>query len=82
MAAQGGGLPTRRSYARLAEALREKRLTIAAVEATTWEPGVSRSTMYRLIAAYRGKGTVPTVESPLMGREARGHLYWTPSANA
>ena len=41
-----------------------KRLTIGAVE----ELSVSRSTMYRLIAAYRAKGTVSSVEPRALGR--------------
>ena len=47
---------------------REKRLTIVDVEAVAWELGVSRSTMYRLIIAYRAKGTVSSVEPQAMGR--------------
>jgi putative transposase len=44
----------------------DKRL--ADVEAQAWELGVSRPTMYRLIAAYRAKGTVSSVEPRPMGR--------------
>ena len=46
----------------------EKRLTIVDVEAVAWELGVSRSTMYRLIIAYRAKGTVSSVEPQAIGR--------------
>jgi putative transposase len=46
----------------------DKRLTVADVEAQAWELGVSRPTMYRLIAAYRAKGTVSSVELRPMGR--------------
>jgi putative transposase len=46
----------------------DKRLTIVDVEAVAWELGVSRSTMYRLIIAYRAKGTVSSVEPRAMGR--------------
>ena len=45
----------------------DKRLTIVDVEAVAWELGVSRSTTYRLIIAYRAKGTV-SVEPRAMGR--------------
>jgi len=40
----------------------DKRLTIGAVAEIAQELGVSRSTMYRLITAYRAKGTVSSVE--------------------
>ena len=46
----------------------DDRLTIADVEAVAWELGVSRPTMYRLIAAYRAKGTVSSVEPRARGR--------------
>ena len=46
----------------------DNRLTIVDVEAVAWELGVSRSTMYRLIMAYRAKGTVSSVEPQAMGR--------------
>jgi putative transposase len=46
----------------------DKRLTIGAVEETAQELGVSRSTMYRLITAYRAKGTVSSVEPRALGR--------------
>jgi putative transposase len=46
----------------------DNRLTIVDVEAVAWELGVSRSTMYRLIIAYRAKGTVSSVEPRAMGR--------------
>ena len=46
----------------------DKKLTIVDVEAVAWELGVSRSTMYRLIIAYRAKGTVSSVEPRAMGR--------------
>src|SRR5271156_997494 len=46
----------------------DKRLTIGAVEETAQELGVSRSTMYRLITAYRAKGTVSSVEPRSKGR--------------
>ena len=40
----------------------DKRLTTGAVEEIAQELGVSRSTMYRLITAYRAKATVSSVE--------------------
>ena len=46
----------------------DKRLTIGAVEEIAQELGVSRSTMYRLITAYRAKGTVSSVEPRAQGR--------------
>jgi putative transposase len=46
----------------------EKRLTTADVEEAAWELGVSRPTMYRLLAAYRQKGTVSSVEPRTRGR--------------
>ena len=45
-----------------------KRLTIDAVEDIALELDVSRSTMYRLIMAYRAKGTVSSVEPGALGR--------------
>ena len=46
----------------------DKKLTIGAVEEIAQELGVSRSTMYRLITAYRAKGTVSSVEPRALGR--------------
>jgi len=46
----------------------DKRLTIGAVAEIAQELGVSRSTMYRLITAYRAKGTVSSVEPRALGR--------------
>ena len=46
----------------------DKRLTIGAVEEIAQELGVSRSAMYRLITAYRAKGTVSSVEPRPQGR--------------
>jgi putative transposase len=46
----------------------DKRLTIGAVEEIAQELAVSRSTMYRLITAYRAKGTVSSVEPRALGR--------------
>src|SRR5271169_2599944 len=46
----------------------DKRLTIGAVAEIAQELGVSRSTMYRLITAYRAKGTVSSVEPRSKGR--------------
>jgi putative transposase len=46
----------------------DKRLTIGAVEEIAQELGVSRSTMYRLITAYRAAGTVSSVEPRVRGR--------------
>ena len=46
----------------------DQRLTISAVEEIAQELGVSRSTMYRLITAYRAKGTVSSVEPRAQGR--------------
>jgi len=45
-----------------------KRLTIDAVEDIAVELSVSRSTMYRLILAYRARGTVSSVEPRALGR--------------
>ena len=41
---------------------------IGAVDEIAQELGVSRSTMYRLITAYRAKGTVSSVEPRALGR--------------
>ncbi len=46
----------------------EKRLSIADVEEVAWELGVSRATLYRLIAAFRAKRTVSSVEPRNRGR--------------
>ncbi|MGJ0505094.1 MAG: Mu transposase C-terminal domain-containing protein [Methylocystis sp.] len=46
----------------------DKRLSIGAVDEVAQELGVSRSTMYRLITAYRAKGTVSSVEPRALGR--------------
>ena len=46
----------------------DKRLTIGAVKEIALELGISRSTMYCLIMAYRAKGTVSSVEPPALGR--------------
>lgn len=46
----------------------DKRLTSSDVEAVAWELGVSRATMYRLVSAYRAKGTVSSVEPQTRGR--------------
>jgi putative transposase len=46
----------------------DKRLTIETVDEIALELGVSRSTMYRLITAYRAKGTVSSLEPPALGR--------------
>jgi putative transposase len=46
----------------------DNRLTIGAVDEIAHELGVSRSTMYRLITAYRAKGTVSSVEPRTLGR--------------
>jgi len=45
-----------------------KRLTVSDVENVAWELGVSRPTMYRLVKAYRAKGTVSSVEPRSRGR--------------
>ena len=46
----------------------DKRLSIADVEEVAWELGVSRATLYRLIAAFRAKRTVSSVEPRSRGR--------------
>ena len=64
----------------------EKRLTVVDVDAVAWELGVSRPTMYRLIVAYRAKGTVSSVEPRAIGRRkdafvldaGRGRLWRGP----
>jgi len=58
----------------------EKGLTVVDVDAVAWELGVSRPTMYRLIVAYRAKGTVSSVE-PRAIAGAKMPLCWTPGAN-
>jgi hypothetical protein len=45
----------------------DKRLNIGAVDSVAQELGVSRSTMYRLITAYRAEGTVSSVEPRALG---------------
>ena len=46
----------------------DKRLSIADVDEIAWELGVSRATLYRLIAAFRSKRTVSSVEPRSRGR--------------
>jgi putative transposase len=46
----------------------DKRLSMTDVDEVAWELGVSRSTLYRLIAAYRTKRTVSSVEPRSRGR--------------
>ena len=46
----------------------DKRLSIADVDEVAWELGVSRATLYRLIAAFRAKRTVSSVEPRSRGR--------------
>jgi len=46
----------------------DQRLTIADVQGVAWELGVSQATLYRLIAAYRAKKTVCSVEPRQRGR--------------
>ena len=46
----------------------DRRLSIGAVEEIAHELGVSRSTMYRLITAYRAERTVSSVEPRVLGR--------------
>ena len=45
-----------------------KRLSIADVDEVAWELGVSRATLYRLIAAFRAKRTVSSLEPRSRGR--------------
>ena len=56
-----------------------KRLSINVVEAVAWELGVSRATLYRLIARYRQTRTVEGLRGPGSGRP-EGHFcnirYW------
>ena len=51
----------------------EKRLSIADVDEIAWELGVSRATLYRLIAAFRAKRIVSSVEPRSRGR--RRHAF-------
>ena len=51
----------------------DKRLSIADVDEVAWELGVSRATLYRLIAAFRAKRTVSSVEPRSRGR--RRHAF-------
>jgi putative transposase len=44
------------------------RLTIKEVQDVAWEVGVSRATLYRLIASYRSQGTVNSVKPTRRGR--------------
>ena len=46
----------------------DKRLSIADIDEVAWELGVSRATLYRLIAAFRAKRTVSSVEPRSRGR--------------
>ena len=46
----------------------EKRLSIKDVDEVAWELGVSRATLYRLIAAFRANRTVSSVEPRRRGR--------------
>lgn len=46
----------------------DKRLNIGAVDSVAQELGVRRSTMYRLITAYRAEGTVSSLEPRALGR--------------
>jgi putative transposase len=46
----------------------DKRLSIADVDEVAWELGVSRATLYRLIAVFRAKRTVSSVEPRSRGR--------------
>ena len=46
----------------------DRRLSIPDVDGVAWELGVSRATLYRLIAAYRAKRTVSSVEPRTRGR--------------
>ncbi len=47
-----------------------ERLTISAVESVAWELGLSRPTLYRLIARYRLTRTVEALRGPGRGRRA------------
>jgi putative transposase len=53
----------------------EKRLSIADVEEVAWELGVSRATLYRLIAAFRAKRTVSSVEPRSRGRRKNSFVF-------
>lgn len=71
----GGAVQRREEGYRREEAIRsvlkrhdDSRLTIGAVDEIPHELGVSRSTMYRLITAYRAEGTVSSVEPRVLGR--------------
>lgn len=46
----------------------DKRLSIKDVDEVAWELGVSRATLYRLIAAFRANRTVSSVEPRRRGR--------------
>src|ERR1700677_394932 len=46
----------------------DKRLSIKDVDEVAWELGVSRATLYRLIAAFRRNRTVSSVEPRTRGR--------------
>jgi putative transposase len=46
----------------------DKRLSIEDVDEVAWELGVSRATLYRLIAAFRPNRTVSSVEPRRRGR--------------
>ena len=52
-----------------------KRLSMTDVDEVAWELGVSRSTLYRLIAVYRAKRTVSSVEPRSRG-DARIPSCW------
>jgi transposase-like protein len=49
----------------------DKRLSIEDVDEVAWELGVSRATLYRLIAAFRANRTVSSVEP-----RRRGLVAW------
>ncbi len=52
----------------------DRRLSIADVDEIAWELGVSRATLYRLIAAFRAKRTVSSVEPRSRGRRKNGFV--------
>ena len=52
----------------------DRRLSIADVDEVAWELGVSRATLYRLIAAFRAKRTVSSVEPRSRGRRKNGFV--------
>ena len=56
----------------------DKQLSIGAVDEIALELDISRSTMYRLITAFRAKGTVSSVEPPALGRP-KGALALDPA---